>query len=452
MTGHPHIIYVLSDEHRGQAMSHLGDTNLQTPVMDGLAQEGVSFERAYANCPICTPSRGTIFSGRHAHAGPVAGFFDVYKAAAPSTATILRQAGYHTAYLGKWHCGVVRNQVSAAGREKLKRGATIGMRTPEIHRAGFQDWCAYEIFNSHYDVHYYREQEAEPTCAPGYEPDAFTELVLDYLERYDATKPLFLVLSILAPHFSLDPPEAWVRFDADSLKLRPNSTDSGAVREQLARYYGMIENIDWNLGRLLEKIRALPNFENTILCYLSDHGEYLGSHGRSERKEHPHEESVRIPAVFHWPGHIKPVGTIPDLFSLVDMMPTTLGLAGIEIPPHNQGTDFSPLLRGEPFAGPDEVLLEMNANPRWNLDFLDWRGLVTRQWKYAIYETGEELLFDLDEDPFEMDNRAQACPTMTAQMRRRLLELLERTREPYFDVLIEHGVPPDRENVDVSSH
>jgi len=72
----PNIIYVLSDEHRGQAMSHAGDPNVCTPVLDRMAQDGASFERAYSNCPVCTPSRGTIFSGRHAHAGPVAGFFD----------------------------------------------------------------------------------------------------------------------------------------------------------------------------------------------------------------------------------------------------------------------------------------------------------------------------------------------------------------------------------------
>ena len=106
----PHIIYILSDEHCGTAMSHAGDQNVSTPNMDQLASEGVSFRNAYANCPICTPSRGTIFSGRYAHAGPVQFFFDVYKATSPSTATILRTAGYHTAYFGKWHCGVVQDQ------------------------------------------------------------------------------------------------------------------------------------------------------------------------------------------------------------------------------------------------------------------------------------------------------------------------------------------------------
>ena len=101
----PHIVYILSDEHSGMAMSHAGDPNVSTPNMDRMANQGVSFTNAYANCPICTPSRGMIFSGRYAHSGPVQYFFDVYKATAPSTATILRDVGYHTAYFGKWHCG-----------------------------------------------------------------------------------------------------------------------------------------------------------------------------------------------------------------------------------------------------------------------------------------------------------------------------------------------------------
>src|SRR5688572_10616957 len=140
----PHILYILSDEHRGQAMTHAGDPNLRTPNMDRLAREGSSFKRAYANCPICTPSRGTIFSGRHAHAGPVSGFFDVYKPAAPSTATVLREAGYRTAYFGKWHCGIVWDQAPRSAEKHWGRYSIEGQphRTPEHLRGGFEDWFA----------------------------------------------------------------------------------------------------------------------------------------------------------------------------------------------------------------------------------------------------------------------------------------------------------------------
>ena len=172
----PHILYVLSDEHSGFAMSHAGDPNVHTPNMDRLAAEGVSFRRAYANIPICVPSRGTIFSGRYAHAGPVQAFFDVYKAAAPSTATLLRQAGYHTAFVGKWHMGSVRNQTSPAVRVEpdIYPNVEWFKRTPEYHRAGFEDWFAFETTSSPFNLAYYEGQAADPRRVPGYQTDVLT--------------------------------------------------------------------------------------------------------------------------------------------------------------------------------------------------------------------------------------------------------------------------------------
>jgi arylsulfatase A-like enzyme len=448
----PHIVYILSDEHCGYAMSHMGDPNVRTPVMDRLAREGVSFERAYCNSPICTPSRGTIFSGRQAHAGPVQFFFDVYKATAPSTATILRETGYHTAYFGKWHCGLVRDQTPPLVRENRKDYGVWPMRTPEYHRGGFQDWYGFEVNNAPMDGFYYKDRETNPRRFGAYQTDALTDLALDYLRNYDREEPLFLVLSVEPPHFPLNAPAEWQRFDPASLETRPNFGDSPKLREQLAVYYAMIENLDWNLGRISDAVAGLPGFAGeTLTVYFSDHGDFMGSHGAFCRKEYPQEESVRIPAIFHWPEHIPANGLTGGLFSLVDMLPTTLGLIGQEIPPHVQGVDFSPAVRGEPFSGPDAVLLEMCGNPRWGLDYIDWRGVVNERWKYAYFETGHEVLFDLTNDVCELDNVAAKRPDVAAAMRRKLLDLLGETREPYFDVLIEHGAPADHPVVDVSS-
>ncbi len=450
MPKQPNIVYILSDEHRGQAMSHAGDPNVKTPVMDRLAHEGVSFSRAYANCPICTPSRGSIFSGRHAHAGPVSGFFDVYKATAPSIATILQEHGYHTAYVGKWHCGTVRNQVSAYVQERPDEFKGVKTRTPECHRAGFQDWFGFENLNQHFNSYYYKKDDTNPTKVKGYETDGLTDVAIDYLKNYDKNKPVFLVLSITPPHFPLIVPDKWKRFDPGTLEVRSNfNEDLQDARENLANYYAMIENLDWNMGRLMEQVAASIGQENTLTVYFSDHGEYMGSHGLQSRKEHPHEESVRIPAIFHWPEGIAAQGNIEGLFSLVDLMPSTLSLADIPIPAHNQGFNFAPTITGKEQVSPQAVLMEMHNNPRWSLDFLDWRGFVDQRWKYAFYETGEELLFDLEKDPFELDNLAKKYPDLAREKRRVLLDLLAESREPYFDVLIEHGAPY-REPKDIS--
>ena len=448
----PHILYILSDEHSGMAMSHAGDPNVQTPNMDRMAKEGVSFTNAYANCPICTPSRGTIFSGRHAHSGPVQHFFDVYKATAPSTATILQENGYHTAYFGKWHCGVVQNQLPSTVRENKDAYTRWPHRTPEYHRAGFQDWHGFEINNAPFDGFYYHQDETEPRWLEKYQTDALTDLAISYLESYDKPDPLFLVLSVEPPHFPLDAPEAFMRFDPGQLETRPNFTDSPRMREQLAIYYAMIENLDWNIGRVLGALGHQPEFrDNTMIIYFSDHGDFMGSHGVINRKEYPHQESVRIPTIFHYPGKLPAQPNSNDLFSLVDLLPTTLGLIDAEIPAHLQGLDFSPAVRGDRFKGPEKVLLEMSGNPRWSLDFLDWRAMVTDRWKYAYFETGHELLFDLHADPYEQNNLASTEIKQRNQCRQELLNLLAQTREPYFDVIMEHGVPVEGPVQDVSA-
>ena len=448
----PNIIYILSDEHAGTAMSHAGDPNVHTPNMDRMAVEGVGFSRAYANCPVCTPSRGTIFSGRHAHAGPVQGFHDVYKPAAPSTATVLREAGYHTAYFGKWHCGTVRDQIPPEVlRDPEYYDLEAAPRTPEFHRAGFQDWFGFEMNNAPLKGFYYRGNDVDPTRLRGYQTDALTDLAIEYLQGYDGDRPLFLVLSVEPPHWPIEAPDAFMRFDPASLKTRPNFGDKPHLREGLAGYYSMIENLDWNIGRMLSVIGDSEGFrDDTVTVYFSDHGDFMGSHNQIEDKGHPHEESVRVPAIFHGPGVLQPQDTRMDLFSLVDMAPTTLGLAGVPVPAHMQGADFSPACRDEDFDGPLEVLLEMVGSPRFHFDYTDWRGLVTDRWKYAFYETGHELLFDLWEDPYELNDLSHSNAVMAADMRTRLLGLLETTREPYFDVIIRHGVRPDGPALNIS--
>ncbi len=439
----PHIVYVLSDEHYGGAMGHMGDPNVATPNMDAMAAQGAAFGRARANCPICTPSRGTIFSGRHAHAGPVQFFFDVFKPLAPSTATELRKAGYHTAYFGKWHCGVVKNQRPPAVLANPARfPGGWPERTPEMLRGGFQDWNAFEVNNAPFDGFYYHQREIDPRKMDGYQTDCLTSLAIRYLEDYRGGRPLFLVLSVEPPHFPLEVPAEFLRWDPARLVVPPDFEDTPERRRALATYYGMIENLDRNIGRLRETLARLPAFrDRTFTAYFSDHGDFMGTDRLMCRKELPQEESVRIPALFEGPG-IPPQGVRPEKFSLVDMMATTLGLAGCPIPSHSQGRDFSPALRGEPFEDVEAVLLEMQGSPRWTLDHPDWRGLVTDRYKYAFYETGHEQLFDLETDRHEMVNLAAARPDLCRTMRELLLRLLRATREPYFDVLIEHGAPP----------
>jgi len=440
----PHLIQILSDEHSGFAASYMGNPDVQTPHLDRLAAGGAAFERAYANCPVCTPSRGTIFSGRHAHSGPVPGFFDTWKVSAPSTATVLAGVGYQTAYFGKWHCGIVNDQIPPGVNQDPKAFHGKSNRTPEDRRAGFQDWGAFEAIGSMFDSYYYRNDALEPTRMDGYQTDVLTDLAIERIRAHTGPEPLYLVLSVEPPHFPLQVPERFKRWDPATLTLRGNCDDTPQRRREIANYYAMIENLDWNIGRLLDALEEREEFrgERTCIHYMSDHGELMGSHGLFCRKEYPYEEGVRIPAIFHWPGHIPPQGIRSGLFSLVDFAPTWIALGGVQPPGWMQGFDWSEsLLNGQTGGGPPEVLLEMTESPMWTPSYLNWRGFTDGKWKYAFYENRHEELFDLEKDPFEKRNLAPGHPRL-AEMKDRLLALLAATREPFFDVIIEHGAPP----------
>lgn len=471
----PNVIVIMADEHRGQAMGHAGDVNVRTPALDELAKAGVSFTRAYSNCPVCTPSRGTIFSGRHAHAGPVSGFFDVYKPGAPSAATVFGESGYHSAYFGKWHCGIIRDQVPPSTRAESSATMTVSAtRTPTHMRGGFVDWAGHEAVNDHRHSYVYEGENEDPTFLEGFETDDLSRRFVEYLRSYDRVEPLLAVLSVTPPHFPLDVPEEWRRHDPKELVVRDNFVDTLTMpsahpipdpwndqnpmheqtldmRDQLARYYDLIENWDNNIGKVVRTIDELDRFrgDNTIVVYLSDHGDFMGSHGLYDRKAHPHEESTRVPLILRQPGVIPEIGSLDMQIGLVDVFPTILGLCGQTVPSWCQGTDYSPAILGKPFEAPREQLLEMVNNPRWNLDFQDWRGFVDGKYKYAYYETGDEVLFDLEEDPYEMRNLASTQTELCVEMRGRLLSLLAENREPFFDVIIEHGqkCPIDRRNV-----
>ncbi len=450
MPKQPNIIYILPDQHRGQAMRHAGDTNLHTANMDRLAEGGASFTRAYCNHPLCVPSRGTLFTGLHAHANeiPCNGACSGLNPQAPTTAKMLRQAGYRTAYVGRWHLG----------GQNMRRGKTFNHRdgkplfgltwpTPRAFRGGFEDWFGHEACDDPFRMFYYHQDEQEPRLLDGYGNDGLCRLATDYVGSYDRQEPLFMVLATQAPHFPLEVPQEYIdRFDPAKLQVRPNFTDvqpnmdlSLSWREELVRYYAMIENLDENLGELLTAIDDNPRLglDNTIVVYLSDHGEFGGSHGRMKRKEHPHEESMRIPMIWHAPGLIRPRGVVDnELISMVDMMPTTLGLAGVPVPDWCQGVDFSGYLRGEDFTGPEDVSLQMIVPPRVFVDEYAWRGLVTRRWKYAHYEDGRELLYDLEADPYEMHDMAAEAPQWTERLRKTMLDRMKATGDNYYPLLM----------------
>jgi arylsulfatase A-like enzyme len=431
----PNILFILADQHRFCDLGCAGNDELNTPNLDALAREGARFRRAYSNCPVCVPARGTLLTGLHPlRHGAVANDVPV-KAGAPSVAHALKRGGYDTAYIGKWHlAGVPRDQFIEKER-----------------RLGFDFWrvsnCNHDYLNYYYDD----ENDARHYVA-GYEPVVQTELALEYLdEREGAERPWALYLSYATPHPPyLRMPEEMAdaaRARAPKLKLRGNVTeftdgdfvpppghhayplDPGKkrwqprydsieqLREMIAGAYGHIEALDQQIGRILDRLRETGRLDDTIVVYTSDHGDLLGSHGMCDKQTF-YQESAHIPFIARWPGRI-PAGSRDQLLGIADMAPTILGLVGLALPGEIDGRDLSACL-GNPAAPGSEYLYFYNLVPAhnaWLRRHSVWHAVADGRYVYAAGEGGAPIaLYDLECDPLEQNNLLGASPEAQARL------------------------------------
>lgn len=346
MTKPPNIIWVFGDQHRAQAMSCAGDPNVATPNLDRMAQEGGWFRRAVMGFPLCCPARGSILTGRYPHQC-VPGHEHPLPADMPTLAKPLRDAGYHTAWFGKWHLGGLKeSQVNTSQ-------AVI----PREQRGGFDTWLGYENNNAQFDCHVHGHRDAAEVAGyrlPTFETDALTDLVLDHVrERAEADQPFFTALSAQPPHDPYTAPEQWMqRHNPATLQLRPNVPPYPRVQDQarreLAGYYALIENLDWNLGRVRALLRELDIDRETYVVFFSDHGDHHGSHGHF-RKMTPYEEAINVPLIIAGPSYRTHRVRFQSHHRVnhVDLAPTTLGLAGIQPPPEMQGFNYAPMFSRE---------------------------------------------------------------------------------------------------------
>jgi arylsulfatase A-like enzyme len=427
----PNVIWLFADQHRQQALSCNGDPNVRTPNIDRLSMDGVQFTQAVAGFPLCCPFRGSLLTGRYPH-HCVPGHEYPLPPGQETLAAPLKQAGYHTAWFGKWHL---------SGWHERDGRAAFHIVPPE-RRGGFDTWVGYENNNSQYDcwVHGGAGKDAFHYRLPGYETDELTNLFTRHLRERSALKksgqaqPFFACLSVQPPHDPyVAPPEYMRRFAPAKLEMRRNVPDGDSVqplaRRELAGYYAMIENWDWNVGRILNTLEETGLAGETHVLVFSDHGDMHGSHGMF-RKTNPFEESTRIPFLIageipRYEGRI--TGRWPVLLNAPDIAPTTLGLCGIARPGWMEGRDLSAFRFADESkrpAPPDSAYLQ-NVIPTGHANSINkpYRGLITRDgWKLVCFEQMPWLLFNLNEDPYELVNLAHNSRYRAE--RRRLLERL----------------------------
>ena len=440
----PNMIWLFGDQHRAQALGCNGDPNVRTPHIDRLATSGVQFTAAVSGTPVCSPFRGSLVTGRYphhcvpAHERPLP----------PGQETIAKpfnDAGYHTAYFGKWHLDGYHERDGRAAMHIV----------PPDRRGGFETWIGYDNNNLQYDswVHGGAGKDAFHYKLPSYETDDLTNLLIKYIKergeeaKTGKRKPFFAALSVQPPHNPYVAPKQYLdRYHADQLQLRPNVPPITKVlataRRDLAGYYAMLENWDDNVGRIRQALSDAGLSLNTHIMLFSDHGDMHGSHGMY-RKAKPFEESIRIPFIM---GGELPAssggktGRFPVPLNHVDIAPTTLGLCGIKKPAWNEGTDYSHyrIPNTPPASEPDSAFLQWVV-PSQNPDSTahTWRGLVTRdRWKYACFERTSWVMFNLKEDPYELANLAH-----DNAYRKQRKELIGRLKQWIIDTGDKFDVP-----------
>lgn len=436
MTAQPNVIWIFGDQHRAQALGCEGDPNVQTPVLDGMAASGVRFTNAVSGCPWCTPFRGSLLTSRYIH-HCVQRTPQRMDPELPVVTDVLNEHGYLTAYFGKWHLG----------------GANRMIHVPREERGRFDIWLAYENNNAQYDcwIHGHDldgRDDAEPLTErlEQYETDALTDRLIDFIRRYRDAQPFFAVLSVQPPHDPhVAPPEYAARHAPEDIVLRPNVPDIPRITERsrldLAGYYAQIENLDWNVGRVLAALQEEGLDENTHVMFFSDHGDMHGSHGYV-RKSSPWEEAVRIPFIV-LPAWGPPAGgqrtaaetDVP--LNHVDIAPTTLGLCGLDVPGWMEGTDLSHLIlpgRVAPAEEPDSAFLQHSYRKRFDCLNRVWRGVRTRDgWKYVCLEGQPLMMFNLNEDPYELANVAflDSFNDKGAELQARLARWIDETGDDF---------------------
>ena len=415
-SGPPDIVLILPDQLRRDMCGCYGRPMVPTPGIDRLAEEGVVVENAVSPCPVCTPYRGMLMTGRYpTHSGVLNNFVETNPTQNPdSLAVVLRRAGYDTAYIGKWHL---------SPGEYGDGGEHPSFVPPGPERLGFGHWEAYN-FHMEFNNYWYYRDTAEKIYDERYETDAVFQLSIDLLRsRSESASPLFLVISPHPPHppFGVDDaPAGYLEQVPEGIPWPPN-VPSDNPRDILAMrvYLSMVRNLDDNVAMFREYLDESRRSTSTLLIFTSDHGEMHGSHGRIHKMV-PYAEAMDVPLIFRCPGTIDGGRRSEMLFGPMDYLPTLATIAGAAVPESVEGEDLSDLILDNDTVAlpPDREILTMNYSSHWNYFRSDtpetakdwrcwpeWRGLRTKRYTYAHWLDGHQELYDNQEDPFQLVNR-----------------------------------------------
>lgn len=417
----PNIIMILTDDQGAWAMGCAGNRDVKTPNLDRLAEEGVRFENFFCASPVCSPARGTIFTGRMPSAHGVldwirGGNVDrerlkeksgdpyyrnedraiPYLEGMTTYTDVLAREGYTCCLAGKWHLGdSLRPQHGFSKWFTIARGGCYYKKADVVENGGIR-------YESRYIT------------------DVITDKALEYIDACRAEQnPYYISVHYTAPHDPWDEdqhPRKYVEAYRDcaftatpdlpvsdrQIQTAPYGT--GEVRKSLLRgYYAAVTAMDAGVGRIVAHLKETGEYDHCILCFMADNGMNMGHHGvwgkgNATFPLNLYDTSVKVPFLVRWPGHTEPGRVIRGLYSQYDFFPSLLSMAGISVQAEGRmpGRSFTPVLEGaEQEAGPVVVYDEYGPN----------RMIRSKKWKFIRrYPYGEDELYHLAEDAEETVN------------------------------------------------
>jgi arylsulfatase A-like enzyme len=378
----PNIVIVMTDDQGWGDFSITGNQNLHTPNIDRLAQDGALFTHFYVT-PVCSPTRSEFLTGRY---HPRSGVYHTSEGGErinldeTTIADIFKNAGYVTAAFGKWHSGM-QYPYHPNGR-------------------GFDEF--YGFCSGHWGDYFSPplEHNGRIVRGEGYMPDDLTNKAMQFIEK-NRNNPFFLFIPYNTPHSPMQVPDKWWdKFKEKDLEMRGPFPDKEHLEHTRAAL-AMCENIDWNVGRLMDRIRDLNLEENTIVLFLNDNGPNGNrwNGGLKGIKGSTDEGGVLSPLFFQWKGTIKAGKRITEIAGVIDLLPTLADMAGIDASTENSldGISIKPLLMDDKAQWHDRII------------FSHWGGRVSgRNQQYRYDHTGQ--LFDMINDPGQKKDIAAEKP------------------------------------------
>ncbi len=414
----PNIIFVIADDLRYDGLSSTGHPFAQTPNFDRIAREGVKFNNFFCTTPLCSPSRASFLTGLYAHTHGIVnnddhGLSDISHRL-PTFPRILYNAGYETAFIGKWHMGM-----------------------DDTVRPGFDYWISFRALglyeNCIFNVNGDRQQKR------GYTTDFLNQYAVDYIKK-PHTRPFVLYLGHKGPHYPHRPasryenlyhgaeyrfspvpahdlqgkralsrkyPEA-SHFDLLGATAEPQESWRGRPSDPLDSIRDQarcVASMDDGMGMIFDALEQTGELDNTMLIFTSDHGLLMGEHGIFEEKRWPYDPALRIPLLVRYPKLISP-GTARDQYALaIDIAPTLLDLAGVKPYSKIQGKSLLPVFRDADAPLRDSIFCEY-FEEKFVPGVPQWQCIRSRRWKYIHYPSLVDMdeLYDLQADPEELSN------------------------------------------------